>query len=81
MSAGDKSPYHSPNGADTRLPRFLGSGRITGKPETIPLCPQSRDFGKFELSGANKGQVSQNPGEFVTVPEAATQVRRILTTA
>jgi hypothetical protein len=27
----------SPNGADTRLSRFLGSGRITGKPESAGI--------------------------------------------
>ncbi len=28
-----KSPTHSAYSADTRLSRYLGSGRITGKPE------------------------------------------------
>jgi hypothetical protein len=31
-----KSTIHSPNSADTRFSKFLGSGRITGYPETIP---------------------------------------------
>src|SRR5437868_13288134 len=30
----DESSTHSPNSANTRLSRFLGSGRLTGKPET-----------------------------------------------
>jgi hypothetical protein len=34
----DKSPNHSPNSADTRLSRFLGSGRITGKPDVTACC-------------------------------------------
>jgi len=28
---------------------ILGSSRVTANPEVIPLCPQSRDFGKFAL--------------------------------
>jgi hypothetical protein len=38
VSVSVKSPTHSPNSGDARLSRFLGSGRMTGKPEAIPLC-------------------------------------------
>jgi hypothetical protein len=37
-----KSPTHSPNSADTRLSRFLGSGRITGKPHLTRRWPSGR---------------------------------------
>jgi hypothetical protein len=36
LSVDEKSSTHSPNSADTRLSRFLGSGRMTGKPEVMP---------------------------------------------
>lgn len=35
------------------------NSRVTGKQEATPKCPQSRVIGKFELSGAKKGQVSK----------------------
>jgi hypothetical protein len=41
------SPTRSPNSADTRPSRFLGSGRITGKQEAIPAVLPSPHFGKF----------------------------------
>src|SRR2546427_9205884 len=37
-----KSPTHSPNSADTRISRFLGSGRITGKPEVESQLQKTR---------------------------------------
>jgi len=37
VSIGGKSPTHSPDSADTRLSRFLGSGRITGYTEVTLL--------------------------------------------
>jgi len=50
-----KSSTHLPNGADTRLSRFLGSGRITGKEETAPaefeddLAPTANHSGGKDL--------------------------------
>src|ERR1700682_2684782 len=41
-SVDEKSPTHSPNGADTRLSRFLGSGRITGNPHLTRRWPFER---------------------------------------
>src|SRR4030088_260339 len=38
FSTSASSPTHSPNGADTRLSRFLGSGRITDKPHLTACC-------------------------------------------
>src|SRR6266481_599959 len=36
------SPTHSPNSANTRLSRFLGSGRITGNPHLTRRWPFGR---------------------------------------
>ena len=36
-SSDEKSPTHSPNSADTRLSRFLGSGRMTGNSDVTGL--------------------------------------------
>jgi hypothetical protein len=42
FSTSGKSPTHSPNRADTRLSRFLGAGRITGKPHLTRRRPFGR---------------------------------------
>src|ERR1700733_10792589 len=42
VSMSGKSPTHSPNRADTRLSRFLGSGRITGNPHLTRHWPFGR---------------------------------------
>jgi hypothetical protein len=38
----DKSSTHAPNSPDTRLSRFLGSGRITGNPHLTHRWPFGR---------------------------------------
>jgi hypothetical protein len=45
LSVDEKSPVHSPNSADTRLSRFLGSGRMTGSTEII-LWTKNRLLGQ-----------------------------------
>src|SRR5437867_10487232 len=39
----DESSTHSPNSADTRLSRFLGSGRMTGYPEVMVTKSRSSE--------------------------------------
>ena len=45
----------SPKSADTRLSRFLGSGRITGKPEVTPVdratLPYNATGARYRLRG------------------------------
>jgi hypothetical protein len=54
FSLGAKSPTHSPNCADTKLSRFLGSGRITGNPHLTRHWP----FGERNGRVADKPRVN-----------------------
>jgi hypothetical protein len=67
MSAHDKSPYHSPNGADTRLSRFLGSGRITGKPHLTTSCSEGSHLAASD-SGAS-GSIMLQPAQALSLSD------------
>jgi hypothetical protein len=45
-----KSPTHSPNSADTRVSRFLGSGRMTGKQDRTVRLDVGSWFGGTEAT-------------------------------
>ena len=66
-SMSSKSPSRSPNSADTRLSKFLGSGRITGKPHLTTSCSDRSHLAASD-SGAS-GSIMLQPAQALSLSD------------